>query len=116
MYTTQEKTIANRFVNGGVTNIAALTAPPPEDPVEALKRRLESVEIDGQRFFVAEGDLLLDEDELVVYALQRQAQDLQKLIGTVALSERSGELLGIVVGNKLVRWQVGLTLTYCVLR
>ncbi len=116
MYTTQENTIANRLVNKVVTNVTALTDAPAVNGVETLKSRLASVDVDGQKFYVAEGDLLLDEDELIVYALQRQAQELQRVIGSVSLAERSGELLGIVVGDKLVRWQVGLTLTYCVLK
>jgi hypothetical protein len=118
MYTMQEKELASRFMNLGITGAAAAAAaaPAPEDPVEKFKRTLSTVDVEGQTFFVAEGDLLLDEDEVIVYALQRQAQDLQRLIGTVALSPGSGDLLGIVVGDKLVRWQVGLTLTYCVLK
>src|ERR1041384_8576479 len=84
MYTMQERTIASRFVDGGT---AVFTAPPAEDAVEKLKRRLDSLEIEGQTFYVAEGDLLLDEDELRVYALQRQGQELQKLIGTTSLTE-----------------------------
>lgn len=116
MYTSQEKTNANRVVNEVIASMSALNAAPNEDPLTALKKRLAAVDVDGQKFFVAEGDLLLDEDELAVYAVQRRAQELQRLIGSVALGERPGDLLGIIVGDKLVRWQVGLTLTYCVLK
>jgi hypothetical protein len=112
MFTAQEKTAANRYAQA----IPAAGALSSEEAVDKLKSRLDTVSIDGEKFYVVEGDLLLDEDELFVYSLQRQAQTLRKLIGTVELMERSGELLGIVVGGKLVRWQVGLTLTYCVLR
>ena len=112
MYTTQEKTIASNFIEG----LATVTPPREPETIDKLKKRLKAVSVDGQTFYVAEGDLLLDEDELTVYALQRQAQELRNLIGSTALTERSGELLGITVGGKLVRWQVGLTLSYCVLR
>jgi hypothetical protein len=112
MYTPQERTIANRFFEDTNT----FNAPPGNETLERLKKRLTSVKVDGETFYIAEGDLLLDEDELLVYALQRQARDMQRLIGTTALTDRSGELLGIVVGGKLVRWQIGLTLSYCVLK
>jgi hypothetical protein len=120
MYTKQEKEIASRYasryMSGGSASMAAATATATEDPIETFKQTLSTIDVDGQTFFVAEGDILLDSDEVIVYAVQRQAQDLQRLVGTVALSPGSGDLLGITVGNKLVRWQVGLTLTYCVLK
>jgi hypothetical protein len=116
MYTPQEKERANTVFNEVIASMSAPGAALTEDPLTALKKRLAALDVDGQKFFVAEGDLLLDEDELAVYAVQRRAQELQRLIGSVALGERPGDLLGILVGDKLVRWQVGLTLTYCVLK
>ena len=116
MYTTHEKEIASRYLGGGMAGMSAATATATQDPIEAIKNTLSTIDVDGQTFFVAEGDILLDSDEVLVYAVQRQAQELQRLVGTVALSPGSGDLLGIKVGDKLVRWQVALTLTYCVLK
>ena len=96
---------------------------------ELLQRRLQKVEIDGDIFYVAEGDTLLDEDQLFVYAQQREAFEKQKeaektanyaglgmarLIGVTTTGERG--LMGIVQGGQIVRWSPGLKLTYCVLR
>ncbi len=94
-----------------------------------LQRRLQKVKIDGETFYVAEGDTLLDEDQLFVYAQQREAFERQKqaeftannaglgmarLIGVTTTGERG--LMGIVQGGKIVRWAPGFKLTYCVLK
>ena len=96
---------------------------------ELLQRRLQRVEIDGETFFVAEGDTLLDADQLFVYAQQREAYEKQReaektannaglgmarLIGVTSTGERG--LMGVVQGGKIVRWPPGLKLTYCVLK
>jgi len=96
---------------------------------ELLQRRLQKVRIDGETFYVAEGDTLLDEDQLFVYAQQREAFEKQKqaektannaglgmarLIGVTTTGERG--LMGIVQGGKIVRWSPELKLTYCVLK
>ncbi|WP_314225084.1 zinc metalloprotease [Streptomyces zaehneri] len=86
--------------------------------------------IDGQLFYRAEGDLLLDPDELDVYTetqkalrVQRDAARLlaEKGVGSVAgrtgvNGQPSSALLGIVQDGKIVRWDPGTVLKYCVLR
>lgn len=96
---------------------------------ELLQRRLKKVTIDGEIFYVAEGDTLLDEDQLFVYAQQREAFEKQKqaektanhaglgmarLIGVTTTGERG--LMGVVQGGRIVRWSPGFQLTYCVLK
>jgi hypothetical protein len=93
----------------------------PASPAEAetadgLRERLRTVVVDGETFYVAEGDLLLDEDELEVYAVHRQARRLNRLIASVDTVGQRTELLGIKSDGRLVRWQPGLVLTYCVLK
>jgi len=91
-----------------------------------LRKTAKSVEIDGTTYYVVEGDLLLDADELYFYALKRERQDREhqtrsmlELVGMASerLPEGDGSgLLGIVQAGNLVRWDEGKTLTYCVLR
>ena len=96
---------------------------------DLLKRRLQKVVVDGETFYVAEGDTLLDEDQLFVYAQQREAFEKQKqaektannaglgmarLIGVTTTGERG--LMGMVQGGKIVRWAPGFKLSYCVLK
>lgn len=96
---------------------------------ELLQRRLQKVVVDGETFYVAEGDTLLDEDQLFVYAQQREAYERQKraektannaglgmarLIGVTTTGERG--LMGMVQGGKIVRWPPGFKLSYCVLK
>jgi len=95
-----------------------------------LQSRLKKIEIDDQEYYVAEGDTLLDEDQLLVYAQQRQAREVAlraaeaasegglgvtRLVG-ITLEDQSRGLLGMVQNGNIVRWQPWLTLTYCVLR
>jgi len=87
------------------------------DLYSSLRSRLKTVEIDGEQVYVAEGDLLLDEDELMLYAARREALGAAERLGHADLLAGSGaRLIGIVEGGKIVRWEPGKTLTYCILR
>lgn len=92
--------------------------PQGESLVDFVKRTGKRVEIkndDGQieAFTVVEGDLLLDDDQLQAWADERE---------TLARAERLGiqtdprQLVGILRNGRILRWQDGLTLTYCVLK
>lgn len=96
---------------------------------QLLQQRLQKVVVDGETYYVAEGDTLLDEDQLFIYAHQREAFEKQKkaelaansaglgmarLIGVTSRGERG--LMGVVQGGKIVRWPPGFVLTYCVLK
>ena len=87
-----------------------------------LKDRLKQVTVDDEQFWIAEGDTLLDDDQLAIYALAREqvettrrlnsAADLAGL-GMAGLSEPpSPRLVGITQGGKIVRWPPGVVLTY----
>lgn len=103
------------MANGPAVGLAA-------DKVEELRSRLPSVEIDEEMFFVAEGDLLLDEDELESYAGRLAA--LEEL-NRVRLGEEGGAgivprpgpaLVGITQEGRVVRWAPNTTLSYTVLK
>ncbi len=96
---------------------------------DLLMERLRKVVIDGETYYVAEGDTLLDTDQLFIYAQQREAFENQmaadraataaglgmaRLIGVTSSGERG--LMGMVQGGKIVRWPLGFSLSYCVLK
>ncbi len=91
------------------------------DIVGALKRELPEVEIDGTPYFVAEGDLLLDEDQLLLYAPKRAAAQAAFQAGMQAgevmqFGTSQSELVSVAQNGKSVRWAPGVELTYCVLK
>jgi len=73
---------------------------------------------DGRVLFLVEGDLLYDEDELQLYALQREAAQRARLAGvaTAVDLDPSASLIAMAPGGRIVRWKPGLVLRYCVLR
>jgi hypothetical protein len=78
----------------------------------------KQVTIDGEQFYIIEGDLMLDEDQLAIYSLQQETLKKARLLGISTMTEQpqSDALVGIVQNGKLVRWKEGLVLTYCVLK
>lgn len=104
-------------------NLTALTVgdggtagPSSEMVFETLKVTSKTVVIDGQTFYLKEGDLLLDEDELYNYALEQTAYNTQVLLGSREVTGLSEGLVGMAQEGKIVRWKQGLKLTYCVLK
>jgi hypothetical protein len=78
-----------------------------EDPlVTAQKAKLDTITIDGETLYIAEGDLLLSENELRAYVTRNQAPDIR--------SSPPEELVAILQGGKIVRWKPGLVLSYCI--
>lgn len=95
------------------------------DLYSLLKDKLNTIEIDGTRLWIAEGDTLLDEEQLKVYAELREARnkadDAAKRadeagLGASNLEERPRGLVAQTSGGKVVRWKPGTVLTYRVLR
>ncbi len=102
------------------------------DLFDRLQKNLRRVIIDEQELYVAEGDTLLDEDQLFVYAGQRAAADKAEQASQAAFAAGLGTtnlmaglidadglmrgLLGMVQDGKIVRWRPGTILSYCVLR
>jgi hypothetical protein len=69
--------------------------------------------------------MLLDDDQLEIYARQRAALENEKRLqseraalgsGDISPQEGRSSLVGIVVNGKLVRWAPGVKLSYCVLK
>lgn len=83
---------------------------------ERLRRGLKQVEIDGQTFYIAEGDLLLDESRLAKYALERAAATGPAAAAPAEETVPREELLGMLENGRIVRWRPGLVLSYCVLK
>jgi hypothetical protein len=84
--------------------------PVETDAVAKLKKRLRgTVKIEDQELYVAEGDLLLDEQQLRSYAEGGQP-------APEAIDEVKGhELIAVAPGGKIARWRPGLELAYAVL-
>ncbi len=93
---------------------------------ETLRGGLKQVKIDGETYHVAEGDTLLDEDQLRFYAFSREKiNDARRAgatadfagLGTVALAEPLRDaLVAVTQGGKIVRWKPGVGLTYRVVK
>ncbi len=83
-----------------------------------LTTRLEPVQIGGGFYYVAEGDLLLDGDELRLYALRREAANNDAVPDPApsAPLEASAALTGISVAGRPARWEDPTSLHYCVLK
>lgn len=83
-----------------------------------LRERSGTAEVDGQTLHVVEGDLLLDEDELALYALRQEALHAAERVGAASptTSFQAASLVAVAPGGQIVRWRPGKTLTYCVLR
>ena len=96
------------------------------ETVAKVKKRLapKKVKIEGETYWVAEGDTLLDDDQLELYVDQLNAREQQKkmqsdaaALGETAVAGPRSELIGITgLGGKLVRWKDGKQLSYCVLK
>ena len=85
------------------------------DFIRETGRKVEIANDSGQKesFTIVEGDLLLDDDQLQVWADERETLARAEHLG---LQTDPRQLVGILRNGKILRWQDGLTLTYCVLR
>jgi hypothetical protein len=96
---------------------------------DTLRGRLKKVMIDETELYVAEGDTLLDEDQLWLYALgrERAEREVQNqnlvMVGGMAMarllqppSQPSGLLGMLDESGNFIRWAPGTILSYCVLR
>ena len=79
-----------------------------------LRAGLPHGQINGKTYWVADGDLRLDEDELLFYAKQRENQRITFASGVA--SGVGDQLLVMKVNGKIVRWAPGTVLKYCILR
>ena len=95
------------------------------ETIESVKKRLapKKVELEGETYWVAEGDQLLDEDQLQLYVDQLNIKEQQKklrgeaaALGEQPIARRNSELVAVTQNGKIVRWKEGKVLTYCVLK
>jgi hypothetical protein len=96
--------------------------------LDLLKSTAKTVTVDDEDFCIVEGDLILDADQLAIYAINEERRRRERALGiapgglqtgtaNIGPEPMSGALMGILtLGGKLVRWKEGVTLTYCVLR
>jgi hypothetical protein len=90
-----------------------------------MKSKLRKVTIDNQTYYLAEGDTLLDEDQLGVYALAKQKEAEARAaaatasaagFGTERLGAQARGLIAMTQGGKIVRWEPGTVLSYRVVK
>lgn len=106
-------------------DVDLLKAQSTDETYIRLTRELDKVVVDDVEYYLVEGDILLDEDELFFYAqkravanhrLQVQSTGMHHELGDAPGSVGSTELTAIERDGKPVRWEPGRTLTYCVLK
>jgi hypothetical protein len=83
--------------------------PVPAEQVEKLKSRLRKVTVLDRTYYVAEGDLLLEEAQLAYFKGANEAPPS----GAVGSAE---ELVGMLESGKIIRWRPNLELTYAIVR
>ena len=81
-----------------------------------LQRDKKKVTVDDVPYYIVEGDLRLDDDQLLAYAFELAARS-QAQSGAGAGAEQREPLVGITdETGRLVRWRKGLVLTYTVIK
>jgi hypothetical protein len=88
---------------------------------EHLKTSLKQIKIDDETYFLAEGDTLLDIDQLEIYANARQKEIEVRAaraaadaagFGTARIGSQAQALIAMTQGGKIVRWKPGTVLSY----
>lgn len=85
----------------------------PNAIYEQITENNPQVTLNGQPYWIVEGDILMDAAHVRAYALTRADDERRRQQGeTLTETER---LLGIIgVDGRIVRWRKGKELTYCV--
>jgi hypothetical protein len=78
--------------------------------------RARRLTVGGESYFVLEGDLLYDEDEVRLYAMQRENRLKSAQVGGTPAVSAEDALAILAPGGTVVRWRPEKVLTYCVLR
>jgi hypothetical protein len=78
---------------------------------EELKKTLQTVTIGDRLYYVAEGDLLIAEDQFAAYAAERFGQRSLPAL-EVKADGKTAKLLGMGDNNRLLRWAPGVVLSY----
>ena len=91
---------------------------------DLLKEKLNKLEVEGETYYVAEGDTLLDEEQLKIFAEVREKEIAARKarreadeqgFGTAHVESSHG-LVAATRNGKVVRWAPGTVLTYRVVR
>ena len=91
---------------------------------ELLKEKLNTIEVNGEKLYIAEGDTLLDDEQLKLYAEVREkeieAREAAKKADAAGHGakrlEVSHGLVASTRNGKVVRWAPGTVLSYRVVR
>jgi hypothetical protein len=89
-----------------------------------LKDRLNTIEVNGEKLYVAEGDTLLDVEQLKLYAEVREAEDEARAAAKKADAKGFGSsklevshgLVAMTRNGKVLRWAPGTVLSYRIVR
>src|SRR5829696_2080544 len=113
-------------ITSGTSSTASAAASDLLSRLQSSLRKITVKDDEGtEELYRVEGDMLLDEDQLEIYAKQREALEKERSLqreraalgaGDVAPQEGRSSLVGVTSNGKLVRWKPGLVLTYCVLK
>jgi hypothetical protein len=94
------------------------------DLYSVLKDKLNKIEVNGKTLYIAEGDTLLDDEQLKTYADVREKENAaraaakeadKKGVGAMRLDVSHG-LVAMTKDGKVIRWKPGTVLTYRVVR
>lgn len=133
-----EQPLARKLIGEVLPQLVAMTEPEDlevEGDAETIATayHMKPIEIEDEdetgqrvitRFYVAEGDLLLDEDEVLLHDLQKKLLKKRSAVADAFTSAGMGPmeasiptgLVSATDGRRIIRWKDGLTIRYCVLR
>src|ERR1041384_3065768 len=89
-----------------------------------LKAKLNKIEVEGETLYVVEGDTLLDDAQLKIYAEVREKENAARAaakdadakgFGTTKLEVSHG-LVAMTKDGQVIRWRPGTVLTYRVVQ
>lgn len=91
---------------------------------DLLKEKLRTLEVEGKTYFIAEGDTLLDDEQLKIYADVREKEIAARKARREADEQGFGAahvevshgLVAATRNGKVVRWAPGTVLTYRIVR